>query len=34
MRQIRTSGSMSGEGNRGGVFAATAPFLDSTFASE
>jgi len=30
MRQIRTSGSMSGEGNRGGVFAATAPFLDST----
>jgi len=32
MRQIRTSGSMSGEGNRGGVFAATAPFLDSTSA--
>ena len=30
MREIRTSGSMSGDGNRDGLFAATAPILDST----
>ena len=30
MREIRTSGSMSGEGKRNGDPAATAPLLDST----
>ena len=30
MREIRTSGSMSGEGKRSGDLAATAPLLDST----
>ena len=30
MREIRTSGSMSGDGKRGGFVAATAPILDST----
>jgi len=30
MREIRTSGSMSGDGKRGGLLAATAPILDST----
>ena len=30
MRQIRTSGSMSGDGKRGDAFAATALVLDST----
>ena len=31
MREIRTSGSMSGDGKRGGVFSvAIAPILDST----
>ena len=30
MREIRTSGSMSGEGKRGGLAVATAPLLDST----
>jgi hypothetical protein len=30
MREIRTSGSMSGEGKRDGDLAATAPLLDST----
>jgi hypothetical protein len=32
MRQIRTSGSMSGDGKRGDGLAATALILDSTFA--
>ena len=30
MREIRTSGSMSGDGKRGGFVAPTAPILDST----
>jgi hypothetical protein len=30
MREIRTSGSMSGEGKRSGDLASTAPLLDST----
>jgi hypothetical protein len=30
MREIRTSGSMSGERKRSGDLAATAPLLDST----
>jgi hypothetical protein len=30
MREIRMSGSMSGEGKRNGDLAATAPLLDST----
>ena len=30
MREIRTSGSMSGDGKRGGLVAPTAPILDST----
>ena len=31
MREIRTSGSMSGDGKRGGFVAPTAPILDSTY---
>jgi hypothetical protein len=30
MREIRTSGSMSGDGKRSPVFGVTAPILDST----
>jgi len=34
MREIRTSGSMSGDGKRGRYFVAIAPALDSTCRSE